>query len=224
MPPRISIVIPVFNEAGQLVEKLQALQSCRSQCQLIVVDGGSSDASAAMAESWVDLVIGSLRGRALQMNKGAEQAEAGLLLFLHADTCLPHNAVNLILEAIHNGAQWGRFNVKFDSPRLIFKLIALMMNVRSRLTGIATGDQAIFMTRAVFQRVGGFPEIALMEDIALSTQLKRIGKPACLAAKVTTSARRWQQRGIVKTIILMWRLRLCFYMGVEAKQLAKFYD
>lgn len=224
MPPRISIVIPVLNEGGQLVERLQALQSFRSQCQLLVVDGGSSDASATIAAPWVDLVMIGSRGRALQMNMGAGQAEAELLLFLHADTCLPHNAVSSIVEAINNGAQWGRFNVKFDNPQLIFKLIALMMNVRSKLTGIATGDQALFMTRTIFQQVGGFPEIALMEDIALSTQLKRIGKPACLKAKVTTSARRWQQRGIIKTIVLMWRLRLCFYMGVEADQLAKFYD
>lgn len=223
MQPQLSIIIPVFNEAEQLVTKLQALQILRPKCQLLVVDGGSVDATIAIAKPWVDRVVKSARGRALQMNIGAAQADADVFLFLHADTDLPDQAINVILAAIAQGVQWGRFDVKFDDPQLIYQLIAGMMNWRSRFTGIATGDQALFMTRTIYEQVGGFPDMALMEDIALSTCLKRISKPACLQAKVTTSARRWQKRGIVKTILLMWCLRLGFYLGVDAEILAKFY-
>lgn len=220
---QISIVIPVLNEAGHLAGKLQALQGLRDRCRLVLVDGGSNDDSPVIAESLVDKVILSPRGRAKQMNAGAEQADADVLLFLHADTRLPDDAVSLISQAIAEGFQWGRFDVAFDSPKPIFKLIAFMMNQRSRLTGIATGDQCLFVTRQAFQAVGGFPQIALMEDIAISSKLKKLGNPCCLKAKVLTSARRWQQHGIFKTILLMWRLRWAYFFGADPADLAMRY-
>ena len=220
---QISIVIPVLNEAEHLSAKLLALQVLRDRCQLIVVDGGSDDSSPTLAEPLVDKLILSSRGRGRQMNAGAAQANAEILLFLHADTRLPEQAIHWIIQALAQGYQWGRFDVAFDSPKPVFKLIAFMMNQRSRLTGMATGDQALFMTRAAFTAVGGFPEIALMEDIAISRQLKKIGKPACIKDKVITAARRWQQHGIGKTIVLMWWLRLAYFLGADPDDLAERY-
>ncbi len=216
----ITIIIPVVNEAGHLAVKLQALQALRDHCQVLLVDGGSDDASATIAEPWVDQVLHSPRGRALQMNCGATAAQAEVLLFLHADTRLPDNAVGLILQAVAEGYSWGRFDVSFDSSQPVFRLIAFMMNWRSRLTGIATGDQALFMTRPAFQTVAGFPGIALMEDIAVSARLKKLGRPCCLTARVVTSARRWQQQGAVRTVLLMWWLRLRFFFGANPDDLA----
>lgn len=223
MKPQLSIIIPVVNEASQLADLLEALQPLRKHCELIMVDGGSDDAGPAIAEPLVDRVLQSERGRARQMNAGACQAQADVLLFLHADTRLPDNAAKLILQAIASGATWGRFDVQFDSEQAVFKWIALMMNWRSRLTGIATGDQTIFMTRQAFNAVGGFADIALMEDIAISSALKKLGKPDCIKARVTTSARRWRTHGILRTIVLMWRLRLCFYLGADPDDLAARY-
>jgi len=224
MKPQLSIIIPVVNEADQIASKLLALQPLRNRCQLVLVDGGSDDNSAKIAKPLVDQVLHSPRGRARQMNCGAAGAQAGVLLFLHADTRLPDNAINLILQAVTDGYQWGRFDVSFDSSQPVFKLIAFMMNWRSRLTGIATGDQALFMTRQAFQAVVGFPNISLMEDIAVSTRLKKLGRPCCLTANVVTSARRWQQHGILKTILLMWWLRLRYFFGTDPSDLvARYY-
>jgi rSAM/selenodomain-associated transferase 2 len=156
------------------------------------------------------------------MNAGAACASGDVLLFLHADTRLPHEADQMICgELQHSGRTWGRFDVQFSGGAL--PLIAAAMNLRSRLTGIATGDQAMFVTRTVFEKVGGFREIPLMEDIALSKKLKRLSRPLCLRAKVTTSARRWQTRGIVRTVMLMWRLRLAYYFGATPDRLARLY-
>ncbi len=223
MTPQLSIIVPMLNEAGQLAEKLQALQLLRGRCELLLVDGGSNDGSVALAMPWADQVLHSSRGRARQMNCGAAQAQADVLLFLHIDTLLPDNAADLIAQAIAAGFCWGRFNVNFDNTQTIFKLIAFMMNCRSRLTGIATGDQALFMSREAFLRVGGFPDIALMEDITLSAKLKKLGKPCCLRDTVTTSARRWLQHGIAKTILLMWWLRLRYFFGADPEVLAACY-
>ncbi|MCK9608216.1 MAG: TIGR04283 family arsenosugar biosynthesis glycosyltransferase [Methylomonas sp.] len=223
MQPQLSIVIPVINEAAQLAEKLQTLQGLRDYCQLIVVDGGSDDNSPVVAAAWVEKVLHSQRGRAIQMNVGAFEADADILLFLHADTRLPADAVSLIVDAVEQGYRWGRFDVEFDSSRPVFKMIAFMMNGRSRLTGIATGDQAMFVTRQAFAAAGGFPEIALMEDISLSSRLKNLGWPCCLHAKVVTSARRWQQHGVLKTILLMWCLRLAYFFGADPNRLAAQY-
>jgi rSAM/selenodomain-associated transferase 2 len=223
MTVQISIVIPVLNEAEQLSDKLMALQHLRDRCQLILVDGGSTDNSRLMAEPWVDKFVSSSPGRAIQMNTGAAKADADLLLFLHIDTQLPDDAIELMINAVNTDYLWGRFDVVFDTTQVMFKVIAFFMNHRSRLTGIATGDQCLFMTRQAFQLVGGFPPIALMEDVAISAKLKKLGKPACLKAKVITSARRWQQHGIFRTILLMWRLRLAYFFGADPNNLATRY-
>jgi len=223
MTVQISIVIPVLNEAEQLTDKLKALQHLRDRCQLILVDGGSTDESRSIAEPWVDKLISSSPGRAIQMNTGAAQADADVLLFLHIDTQLPDDGIELMINSVNNGYLWGRFDVAFDATQAMFKLIAFFMNHRSRLTGIATGDQGLFMTRQAFQLVGGFPQIALMEDVAISAKLKKLSQPACLKAKVITSARRWQQYGIFKTILFMWRLRLAYFFGADPNNLATRY-
>lgn len=223
MAYQISIIIPVLNEAERLADSLQALQALRGCCQLLVADGGSVDGSLDIAAPLVDQAITSPRGRAIQMNAAAQWAQADILLFLHADTRLPADAVAAVRQAVAAGHVWGRFDVIFDNAQPIFKLIAFMMNQRSRLTGIATGDQSLFMTRQAFETVGGFAPIALMEDIAISQCLKRLGKPACLRLKVMTSARRWQQHGVLKTILLMWRLRLAYFFGTDPDSLAAIY-
>jgi len=215
--------MPVLNEAERLTTLLQELQALRGACELIVADGGSTDRSPTLAEPLVDKVVLSPRGRAKQMNAGAALGQADILLFLHADTQLPDQAVQKIVQAAANGYHWGRFDVQFDSQSHIFRVIAFMMNWRSRLTGLATGDQAIFMTRKTFNAIEGFPDIALMEDIAASKRLKKISHPCCLRDKVTTSARRWQQHGVLKTILLMWRLRLAYFFGADPNKLATQY-
>jgi rSAM/selenodomain-associated transferase 2 len=221
---KLSIVIPVLNEAAGIEAALQALAPYRRRgAEVIVVDGGSSDATADLARPLADRMIAGPRGRGPQMNVGAAAARGDVLLFLHADTRLPENADRLVLDSLQrSGPSWGRFDARFDGGGLL-ALVALMMNTRSRLSGIATGDQAMFATRAAFEAAGGFPPIALMEDVALSARLKRIGRPLCLAARVTTSARRWQRHGVLRTILLMWKLRLAFYFGADPVRLAQAY-
>ena len=220
---KLSIILPVLNEAESLADKLKDLQPLRGACELIVVDGGSQDNSRAIAAVLVDKVLQSPRGRARQMNIGAAAATGDVLLFLHADTQLPAAAHETILQTMANGYQWGRFDVVFDDTRWVFKLIAQMMNWRSRWTGIATGDQAMFVTRKAFAQVGGFPNIVLMEDIAISKHLNKHWGPVCLSAKVTTAARRWQQNGVLRTIFLMWYLRLIYFLGADPAKLAAVY-
>jgi rSAM/selenodomain-associated transferase 2 len=220
----LAIIIPVLNEAATLRPRLEALQTLRQQgVTLILVDGGSTDGSAEIAPQLTDQLLITSRGRARQMNSGAHAATSEVLLFLHADTTLPVSAPALIRQVIVAGALWGRFDVRLDSPRLLLRLVARMMNWRSRLTGIATGDQAIFVRRAVFEQIGGYPPLALMEDIALCTLLKRIAAPACLREQVTSSARRWEKHGVLRTILLMWRLRLAYFFGADPQQLARLY-
>ena len=222
---RLSIIIPVLNEAATLTATLSALQSLRAAGhEVIVVDGGSHDASMTLAEPWVDQVIRTERGRARQMNAGAAIAHHDIWLFLHADTQLPHNAEQLIIEGLQkSGHQWGRFDVQLSGKHFLLRIIERSMNFRSRITGIATGDQAIFICRQLFQRAGGFPDIPLMEDIVLSHTLKRHGPPACLRQRVITSSRRWEQQGIIRTILLMWRLRLAHALGADPRRLAQLY-
>ncbi len=220
----LSIVMPVLNEAAEIEAAVQALAPYRARgVEVIVVDGGSRDATAELARPLADHVIAGPRGRGVQMNAGAAAAQGDVLLFLHADTRLPVDADRLVLDGLTQSRRgWGRFDVQFDGSGLL-PLIALMMNLRSRLSGIATGDQAMFATSAAFAAAGGFPPIALMEDVALSTRLKRISRPLCLAARVTTSARRWQRHGVLRTILLMWKLRLAFYFGADPVRLAQVY-
>jgi rSAM/selenodomain-associated transferase 2 len=219
---RLSIVIPCLNEAENIVHLLDALQPLRARgAEVIVVDGGSDDESAALARLHADRVLEAPRGRAVQMNAGAALAQGDTLLFLHADSRLPADADRLIDKGLAStGRMWGRFDVEIDSPRPLLRLTAFLMNTRSRATGIATGDQALFATRAAFAAAGGYPAMRLMEDIALSRALKRCGRPLCLRARVVTSARRWEKHGVVRTILLMWRLRLAYYFGADPDVLA----
>jgi rSAM/selenodomain-associated transferase 2 len=221
---KLSIIMPVLDEAAGIGAALKALAPYRARgAELIVVEGGSTDDTADKARALADRVLRSPRGRAAQMNGGAAVAAGDMLLFLHADTRLPDNADRLIREGLaRSGRVWGRFDVGFDSGGAL-RLVARMMNLRSRLTGICTGDQALFMTRAVFDGVGGFPEIALMEDVALTARLKRLSRPLSLRACVTTSGRRWRQHGVWRTILLMWRLRVGFFFGADPKSLARHY-
>jgi rSAM/selenodomain-associated transferase 2 len=221
----LSIVIPVLDEAPDIVGALEALAPLRARgAEIIVVDGGSADDTVALARPRADLVIASARGRATQMNAGADAARGRVLLFLHADTRLPENADQLALDGLAQSRRaWGRFDVTIIGVHPLLRVIAGAMNLRSRLTGIATGDQAIFVTRAAFDAVGGFPEIALMEDITLARNLKRVSSPLCLRARVTTSGRRWERRGVVRTMALMWRLRLAYFFGADPRDLARRY-
>lgn len=222
--PRLSIVIPALNEAAGIEPMLQALQPLRLRgVELLLVDGGSTDGTAARAALLVDAVIAAPRGRALKMNAGAAQARAEALLFLHADTRLPAQAEELVLQVLEAGACWGRFDVRIEGRPRMLAVVGWMMNLRSRLSGIATGDQALFVTRRTFLQVGGFPAQPLMEDVELSRRLKRVGRPACLRARVRTSGRRWEQRGVWRTVVLMWWLRWRYWRGESPASLAEAY-
>lgn len=225
MKPALCIVVPVLDEASRLGPFLGKLQALRKRgVRLVIVDGGSSDASVEIARELADIVFQAPRGRASQMNAGAAACRSDALLFLHADTELPEDGDQLVLDALAHGAHWGRFDVRIDDPRATFRFVESLMNVRSRFSGIATGDQTLFVRRDHFESIGGFPEIALMEDIALSRALKRHGRPACLRARVVTSARRWNQYGIWRTIALMWWLRASYFLGVDPTRLALVYE
>lgn len=219
--PFLSLILPVLDEAAAIRVHLATLQEYRRRgVELLVVDGESSDGSAMLARPLADRLLTAPRGRALQMNAGARESRGEVLLFLHADTRLPAAADALIQRAILAGAAWGRFDVCIDGRAPLLRVVARMMNWRSRLSGIATGDQAIFVRRDVFFDVGGYPELPLMEDIALSKLLKRRGRPACLQERVITSGRRWEKHGVWRTILLMWRLRASYFLGADPQRLA----
>ena len=212
---RLSVVVPALNESAGLRAALEALAPLRARGhEVIVVDGGSTDGTAQLATGWCDRLLVTARGRALQMNAGARAASGEMLVFLHADTRLPADFV------IPEDSLWGRFDVRIEGRNPLLKVVAWSMNLRSRLTGIATGDQAMFVRRGLFP---GFPEIALMEDIALSRLLKRRGRPTCLRDQVVTSGRRWESRGVLRTIGLMWGLRLLYFLGAAPEFLIRFY-
>jgi rSAM/selenodomain-associated transferase 2 len=218
---RLSVVVPALNEAAGIRAALEALAPLRARGhEVVVVDGGSSDGTAQLARGLCDRMLTAARGRAVQMNAGAHAARGEAFLFLHADTRLPPNADEAILSSLKTH-RWGRFDVSIEGRHPLLKLVAWAMNLRSRLTGIATGDQAIFVRREAF---GGFPEIALMEDVAFCKAMKRRGPPACLRDRVRTSARRWESRGVLRTIVLMWRLRLLYFLGAPPERLARLYD
>ena len=218
----LSIIVPCLNEAGHLVEALRALQPLRARgAEVIVVDGGSRDDSAARARNWADQVLAAPRGRALQMNAGATAARHDMLLFLHADCVLPDAADRLIVDGLQRERTgWGRFDVTLAGSHPLLGVVAAAMNMRSRLTGIATGDQGIFVTRTLFEAAGRYPEIALMEDVALSQRLKRFSAPLCLRHRICASGRRWERHGVMRTILLMWRLRLAYSLGADPDRLA----
>lgn len=220
----LSIVIPVLNEAEGIQATLSGLQAMRSRgAEVIVVDGGSQDDTTRLCRALADSVLQGAPGRARQMNAGAAQARGRLLLFLHADTHLPADADSQVVAVLAAGAPWGRFNVRIAGRHWMLPVIAFMMNLRSRLSGIATGDQAIFVGRDAFEQVGGFPDQPLMEDIEISAALKRLGRPACLRGPVITSGRRWETRGVWRTIALMWHLRWRYWRGDTPGQLAQRY-
>lgn len=221
----LSIIIPTLNEAGAVVALLADLAPLRAAgSEVIMVDGGSTDGTLQLAAGRVDRVLAPSRGRALQMNAGARAASGDLLWFLHADTRVPPDAGDALCGAYAGGACWGRFDVRLSGRHPLLRLVEQGMNLRSRLTGIATGDQGIFVTRTAFERTGGFPPLALMEDIAMSVVLRRIGQPACLSLRLVTSSRRWEAGGVVRTILLMWRLRLAYALGADPGRLACRYD
>jgi rSAM/selenodomain-associated transferase 2 len=222
---KLSIVVPVLDEARHLPAVLAELARGGPDVEVIVADGGSRDGSAELAARTPGVrLVSSDRGRARQMNAGARAATGDALLFLHADTRLPPGGTRAVLDALADpSVAYGRFDVRFDSARPVFRLIAALMNLRSRVTGICTGDQAIFVRRASFTRLGGYPEIALMEDIELTRRLKRAGRLAPLELAVTTSARRWERDGAARTIVLMWTLRFLYLCGVGPERLHRWY-
>lgn len=221
----LSIVVPALDEATGIGATLAALQEMRGRgVEVVVVDGGSADGTGEVAAPLVDRVIRAERSRARQQNAGAAAAAGEVLLFLHADTRLPADADRAVLDGLaRSGRGWGRFDVRLSGGHPALRVVERMIGWRSRATGIATGDQAIFVRRAWFRRAGGFPDIPLMEDVALSKALRRIGRPLCLRERVVTSSRRWEERGILRTILLMWRLRLAYALGADPAAVAKRY-
>ncbi len=225
---KISVVIPFLDEEEELPATLARLArelSAHAGFEVVAVDGGSRDASRAVLAGmpWVR-VLEAPRGRAGQLNAGAAAATGDMLLFLHADCLLPRDATAAIRNACANGARWGRFDITIGGRPWVLKVVAAMMNLRSRATGIATGDQGMFVERALFERVGGFASIPLMEDIALSRSLKRAaGRPACLRSRIVTSGRRWEAHGPWRTIFTMWWLRAAYALGVDPARLARRY-
>jgi len=223
--PALSVVIPCLNEAACLPRLLRDLEPLRRQGhEVIVVDGGSTDASPELAGHCADRVLRTDPGRSLQMNAGAALARGSALWFLHADSRVAEPVSAAVLSALKQGEPWGRCAVRLSGDGLLLALTARLMNLRSCITGIATGDQGIFITRSAFDAVGGFPAIPLMEDVEISRRLKRqVGRPACVRTPLVTSARRWEQRGVLRTILLMWSLRLAYWLGADPARLAERY-
>jgi rSAM/selenodomain-associated transferase 2 len=225
MARSLSIVIPALDEAANLARVLPGLVAREPAAEVLVVDGGSADDSrAAVARVPSVRWLSGPRGRARQMNAGARAARGDILLFLHADTVLPEGAGAAIVAALADaGTVGGRFDVRLDSRRPLLALVGWLMNRRSRLTGICTGDQGIFVRRTVFEALGGYPDIPLMEDVELSRRLKRRGRLVALPLRVVTSARKWEREGVVRTIVLMWGLRLLYALGVSPARLHRCY-
>ena len=221
----LSVVIPALNEATNIMATLAPLQAMRSRgVEVVLVDGGSTDATTQHAAPLVDRIVESARGRARQMNAGAKVATGDTLLFLHADSILPPDADALIGNGLQAASRaWGRFDVTIKGQHFFLPVVAWFMNHRSRLTGIATGDQGLFMTTAAFNAVGGFAEMPLMEDVAMCVALGKTSAPVCLKQKMVTSGRRWEKHGVWHTILLMWRLRLAYFFGADPAALHRSY-
>jgi rSAM/selenodomain-associated transferase 2 len=221
---KLSVIVPALDEAAAIAATLAPLQAWRAAGhEVLLVDGGSRDGTPELAAALVDRTIVTAPGRARQMNAGALAATGDGLLFLHADTQLPADAERSIVAAFAAGRVWGRFDVRLSGRQPLLRVVERLMNWRSRLTGIATGDQAIFVRRGDFAAVGGFPDIPLMEDVALSRALRRRGRPVCLRGPAVTSSRRWEANGVLRTVLLMWRLRLAYFLGANPAALARRY-
>lgn len=222
---RLSVIVPALDEEAVIGTTLARLAPLRARGhEVVLADGGSRDRTLEIACPLADSVLAVERGRARQMNAGAAAARGGVLLFLHADTWLPETAAGDILDGMRaTGRRWGRFDVRLSGTHPLLRVVERLMNARSRLTGIATGDQALFVERPLFEQAGGFPDIPLMEDVALSKRLKRAGAPLCLRSRVVTSSRRWEERGVLRTIGLMWGLRAAYAAGVPPERLARLY-
>jgi rSAM/selenodomain-associated transferase 2 len=222
---KLSIIIPTLNEAANIGETLTRLQPMRARgVDVIVVDASSIDTTCEIVAPLADRLLTSERGRAKQMNTGANAATGDALLFLHADSILPANGDELIKEALSNPRfKWGRFDVNIAGTHGMLPVVAWFMNHRSCLTGIATGDQGIFVDRETFVKIGGFPDQPLMEDVAFCSRMLGVSRPNCITTRITTSGRRWEKHGVWRTIFLMWRLRLNYFMGADPVQLHRAY-
>ncbi|WP_192879345.1 TIGR04283 family arsenosugar biosynthesis glycosyltransferase [Microbulbifer sp. A4B17] len=223
---QLSVIVPILNEKEQIAPLLRHLQDLQALegCEVIVVDGGSTDGSVETLQPSGLQLVHAARGRAVQMNAGALVAKGYWLLFLHADSQLPREAFRSISGLEKENVHWGRFDIQIVGNSFWFPLIATLINLRSRFSGIATGDQAIFVRRSLFEAIGGFPAQPLMEDVELSCRLRSYYRPHCFWKKVKTSGRRWEKFGVLRTILLMWRLRFDYWRGVSAERLAKRYE
>ncbi|MDQ6954421.1 MAG: TIGR04283 family arsenosugar biosynthesis glycosyltransferase [Mariprofundaceae bacterium] len=220
----LTVIVPVFNEAISLAQNMAQLKALLKHCSIMFCDGESDDETCFLLKQSGLLYCCSLRGRALQMNAGAKLCQSDILLFMHADTVINGSHIQAVKEAMQDRAiVGGRFDVHLSGKRKAFRVIEYMINLRSRLTGVSTGDQCQFVRRSVFEAMGGFSDQPLMEDVAFSKQLKRYGKVTCLRHKVSTSSRRWEKYGIVKTVILMWKLRFLYWLGMSPERLARMY-
>jgi rSAM/selenodomain-associated transferase 2 len=221
---RLSVVVPALNEERAIAAALDAIRRGAPDAEVIVVDGGSTDATCAAAGTLADRVIEAPRGRARQMNAGAAASRGEALAFVHADTIVPQSFAADIAGALADPAViGGRFDVALDSSAPAYRLIGALISIRSRLSRTATGDQAIFVRREIFERLGGFPDIELCEDLDFARKLKRTGRVACLRSRVTTSARRWQRDGMVRTVLRMWLIRALYLAGVKPARLGRMY-
>ena len=223
--PSLAIVIPVFNEEKTLADALKSIQNLELEAadELVFVDGGSTDKTKQLILDAGFQCLASAQGRAKQMNKGAASTNSDIILFLHIDTAISSSNISNIKKTYNQGYVSGRFNIRLSESNISYRIISFFINLRSSLSKISTGDQAMFVARDVFEDIGGFPELPLMEDIALSKKLKSIGRVACLKDTLITSSRRWQKHGIAKTVVLMWKLRFLYWLGVSPERLAKMY-
>jgi rSAM/selenodomain-associated transferase 2 len=224
-PLKLSVIVPMLNEAASIARTLKAIGIGAPDAEIIVVDGGSTDDSVEVARPLCDVVISATRGRALQMNSGAARASGNALVFVHADTIVPVSFASDIEAALADPeVVGGRFDLRLDDPRPLCVLIGALISIRSRISRTGTGDQAIFVRKNIFESLGGFPDMAICEDLDFSRRLKRIGRVACLRSKVMTSARRWRKGGIMRTVIRMWTIRSLYLAGVSPTRLARMYS
>ena len=222
MSAAVSFVIPILDEQDAVASLLRYLRAGFPAAELIVVDGGSADRSVSRAMGLCDQLLLAERGRALQMNLGGRASSSDYLCFLHADS-LPGVSAGQLQGCLASEPPWGFCRVRLSGGRRAFRIIEWFMNQRSRLTSVATGDQMLFLRRSLFEDSGGFDDIPLMEDVAYSKRLRRVARPLIIPQPVQSSSRRWEQRGVVRTVLSMWGLRLAYAMGVSPRRLWEHY-